>query len=450
MEENGLENLHYERGDEMNTMNRRDFLKKSTKGVAGVAAGVAAIRTGWTGYAANDEVRMAVIGVHGRGNHHAKVWTGMKGVRVVALCDPDERAMNAPARGVKTGTGVTPKLYPDIRKLLQDKEVDAVSIATTNHWHALATIWACQAGKDVYVEKPASHNVFEGRKMIEAARKYKRIVQVGSQGRSASSVRKAIELMSDGAIGDVFMAKGLCYKKRNSIGTKPNEPVPDKVNYDLWLGPAPEQPYNGNFVHYNWHWFWDFGNGDMGNQGVHQMDIARWGMGNRWPVKINAGGGRYGYKDQGETPNTEICTFTYDDGRILVFETRGRFTNDEGGVKVGNLFYGSKGWLAVNGTGGPYDLYLGDNDKQPRQQGKGLDHFANFIDAVRKRDPGILMAPVEEGVISAGLCHLGNIAYRLGRTLTFDPKTETFPGDAEANKMLTRNYRKPFVVPEKV
>jgi predicted dehydrogenase len=434
----------------MKNMNRRDFFKKSTKGVAGVAAGLAAIRTGWTGYSQTNEIRMGVAGLHGRGREHVKQWTQIKGVRVVALCDPDERVLPAPARGVKETSGQTPNLYVDIREMVKDKDVDAISIATPNHWHALATIYACQAGKDVYVEKPACHNIFEGQKMIEAAKKYNRIVQVGSQGRSAGSVRKPVELMRDGAIGEVYMARGLCYKKRDSIGFAQPMTPPKELHYDLWLGPAPQQPFNTNFVHYNWHWFWDFGNGDMGNQGVHQMDIARWGLGAGWPVKINSMGGRYGYKDQGETPNTEVCCFTYEDGRMLVFETRGRFTNDEAGVGIGNLFYGSKGWLAIYGTEGSYDLYLGDKDKQPPQEGEGFNHFENFIEAVRKRDPSILSAPVEEGVISAGLCHLGNIAFRLGRTLTFDPKTETFPGDEEANKLLTREPRPPFAVPENV
>ena len=436
----------------MEKISRRDFFRRSTKGVAGVAAGVAAIRTQWTGFAADDEIGIGVVGVHGRGLHHTKVWTGMKGVRVVALCDPDERVLVAPARGVKEGSGVRPNLYVDIREMLKDKEVDAVSIATTNHWHSLATIWSCQAGKDVYVEKPASHNLFEGRKMVEAAKKYNRIVQVGSQGRSAPSVRKAIELMYEGAIGEVFHSRALCFKKRDSIGFAQPATPPKEVHFDLWLGPAPEQPFNTNFVHYNWHWFWDFGDGDIGNQGVHQMDIARWGLGKDYgyPVKVNSMGGRYGYKDQGETPNTQMACFTYADGKTLTFDVRGRHTNDEGGVRIGNLFYGAEGWLAIDGTEGPYDLYLEDDKKQPRQEGKGFDHFENFIEAVRKRDPSILTAPVEEGVISAGLCHLANIAYRLGRTLTFDPKTETFPGDPEANKLTTREYRKPFVVPENV
>jgi predicted dehydrogenase len=435
----------------MNAMNRRDFLKKSTKGVAALAAGAAAIKAGWSEVAASDVIRIAVIGVNGRGQAHVKAFRGIKGVQVVALCDPDQRVLSQVARATGQATGKPPKTYVDIRELLKDKEVDAVSIATTNHWHSLATIWACQAGKDVYVEKPASHNIFEGRKMVEAARKYNRIVQVGSQGRSAPSVRKAMELLHGGAIGDVFMARALCFKRRDSIGFKPDEAPPADLSFDLWLGPAPQQSYNGNFVHYNWHWFWDFGNGDIGNQGVHQMDTARWGLGKGHAVKANSAGGRYGYKDQGQTPNTQTACLTYDDGKILVFDVRGRDTNDEAKVGIGNLFYGSKGWLAVYGTEGPYDLFLGDKkEPEPRERGEGFDHFENFIEAVRKRDPKILTADVEEGHISAALCHLANIAHRLGRTVTFDPKTETFPGDAEANELATRVYRPPFVVPEKV
>ncbi|NQT82478.1 hypothetical protein HQ563_05620 [bacterium] len=264
------------------------------------------------------------------------------------------------------------------------------------------------------------------------------------------------------------MSRGLCYKPRHSIGFRPNEPVPDKLHYDLWLGPAPLQPYNGNLVHYNWHWFWDFGNGDMGNQGVHQMDIARWGLNKGLPVKITAAGGRFGYvdvkdlegnrvdRDQGQTPNTEICTYTYDDGTLLVFETRGRFTNDEDGVKIGNLFYGSEGYMA--GTTAKFGFGGKPYRGRPKDQielgpvggnGKG-SHFQNWIDAVRSRRVEDLNADVLEGHLSAALCDLGNIAYRLGRSLVFDPKTETFPGDAEANKLLKRDYRHPFVIPEKV
>ena len=452
----------------MKTMNRREFFRQGARGAAGVAMGVAAIRTKQSAYGANDQINVAVVGVHGQGRSHVGSLCGIDGVRVIALCDPDRRVFGPPAQTVKNKYGTEPELYVDIRDLLADKDLDAISIATTNHWHALATVWGCQAGKDVYVEKPASWCVWEGRKMVEAARKYRRIVQVGTQSRSSGGWRDAVARLHAGEIGKLYMARGLCYKPRHSIGFKPNEAPPKELAYGLWLGPAPEQPYNANLVHYNWHWFWDFGNGDMGNQGVHQMDIARWGLGKGLPVKITAAGGRFGYvdvknldgnlvdRDQGETPNTEICAFTYDDGTLLVFETRGRYTNDEDGVKVGDLFYGSEGYMADTavkfGFGGK--PYRG----RPKEQvelapvggsGKG-NHFQNWIDAVRSRRVEDLNADVLEGHLSAALCHLGNIAYRLGRTLVFDPKTETFPGDAEANKLLKRDYRRPFVIPENV
>ena len=452
----------------MRAMNRREFLRQGAKSAAGVAMAVAAVRTRQSAYAANDEIAVAVVGVHGRGRDHVKELCEIDGVRVIALCDPDERVFGAPSATVKAKYGTEPKGYPDIRDLLADKNLHAISIATTNHWHSLATVWACQAGKDVYVEKPASWCVWEGRKMVEAARKYKRMVQVGTQSRSERDWRDAISRLHAGEIGKPYMARGLCYKRRDSIGFRPDEAVPTGVHYELWLGPAQMRSYNGNLVHYNWHWFWDFGNGDMGNQGVHQMDIARWGLNKGLPVKITAAGGRFGYvdakdlsgnlvdRDQGETPNTEICAFTYDDGALLVFETRGRFTNDEDGQKTGNLWYGSEGYMAGTQTKLGFDgkAYRG----RPKEQiqlgpvggsGEG-NHFKNWINAVRSRKVEDLNADVLEGHLSAALCHLGNIAYRLGRTLTFDPKTETFPGDTEANKLLKRDYRPPFVIPENV
>ena len=435
----------------MEKINRRRFLKGSAKTAATIAAGAGTFNIARLGRTASDEIRVGVMGIHGRGRSHIESFCELPGVRVTALCDPDTSLFRARGALVQKIQGNKPQTFDDIRRMLDDGPVDAISIATCNHWHALGTIWACQAKKDVYVEKPACHNVFEGRKMVEAARKYERIVQVGSQGRSSGSVRKAIELMRDGEIGEVFYARGLCFKPRDSIGIKPDEETPEGMYFDLWLGPAPKRPFNRNLVHYNWHWFWDFGNGDMGNQGVHQMDIARWGIGKELPVKISSAGGRYGYEDQGETPNTQSVSLTYEDGKILVFETRGRYTNDEGGVMIGDLFYGSKGWLAIKNTGGPYDLYLGrDKEPEPRQEGQGENHFANFIKAVRSRNYKDLNADVRDGVLSADLCHLGNIAFRLGRTLEFDPKTETFPGDDEANKLLTRDYRPPYVVPEVV
>jgi len=452
----------------MKTMNRREFLKRGARGAAGVAVGVTAIRAGKSAFAANDQINVAVVGVHGQGRSHVGQLCEIDGVRVIALCDPDERVFGPPAATVKEKQGAEPKLYVDIRDLLADKNLDAISIATTNHWHALATVWACQAGKDVYVEKPASWCVWEGRKMVEAARKYERIVQVGTQSRSSGNWRDAIARLHAGEIGKVYMARGLCYKRRDSIGFKPNEETPKGLHYDLWLGPAALRPYNGNLVHYNWHWFWDFGNGDMGNQGVHQMDIARWGLNKGLPVKITAAGGRFGYvdvkdlqgnlvdRDQGETPNTEICAFTYEDGALLVFETRGRFTNDEDGQKVGNLWYGSEGYMT--GTEAKFGFEGKPYRGRPREEvelvpvggsGEG-NHFKNWINAVRSRRAEDLNADVLEGHLSAALCHLGNIAYRLGRSLVFDPKTETFPSDAEANKLLKRDYRPPFVIAENV
>jgi predicted dehydrogenase len=250
------------------------------------------------------------------------------------------------ARWSSSALGARPKLYTDLRQLLEDKAVDAVSTATPNHWHALLTIWACQAGKDVYVEKPACWSFEEGEKMIEAARKYNRIVQVGHQTRSDPVTRLAVQRAWAGEIGKIYMSRGLCYKPRGPIGFQKDTDPPPWLHWELWQGPATRRPFNPNYVHYNWHWFWNYGNGDIGNQGVHQVDIARWFLNKRYPVKVHSVGGRYGYEDQGETPNTQIATFEYEDGTLLVFEVRGLFTNDEQGAKIGNLVYGSLGYMS--------------------------------------------------------------------------------------------------------
>jgi len=445
----------------MSRMGRRKFLRNS----AGAAAVGAATLTGCATPAAapapkpgrvmgaNDRIRMGVIGIRSQGDGHIKELLGLQkgmNVEVAALCDVDEHVLANRMKEVEDATGKAPAIYTDLRDLFDDDSIDAVSTATPDHWHALVTIWACQAEKDVYVEKPVSHNVGEGRKIVEAARKYNRIVQTGTQNRSRGGVRKAMELLHEGAIGEVFMARALCFKPRDSIGVKPDTETPPWVHYDIWLGPAPKRPFNENRFHYNWHWFWDYGTTDMGNQGIHQMDIARWGLNRGLPTKVQGVGGRFGYKDQAETPNTQVTTFEYNDGAQLVFEVRGRFTNDEGGVRIGNLFYGSKGYMTVNGN--DYQIFLGRNEKPEPSQGvsRSESHMANFLKAVRSRNREDLNADILEGHLSSALCHLGNVAYRLGRKLTFDPKTETFVGDEEANMYLTRNYRPPFVVPEKV
>src|SRR5690349_1731348 len=339
-------------------MNRRTFIQSSAIAMA----------SGMTARGANDRINVAVIGVRGRGRDHITSYAQLPEARIAGICDIDQAQIERAVAFTDKLTGYKPqKTYQDIRKLLEDKEIDAVSIATCNHWHALATIWACQAGKDVYVEKPASHNIFEGRKMVEAARKYNRMVQAGMQSRTIAHKIQAIQLLRDGAIGKVYLAKGLCFKRRKSIGHSPDGPVPAGVDYNTWLGPAPMRPFNPNRFHYNWHWFWDTGNGDIGNQGVHEMDIARWGLGKTTlPKRVIATGGKFVYDDDQETPNTELATFEYDDVQI-VFEVRGLLTNGEGGIDfdggnyIGNIFYGSDGYMSIDNH--RYQIFKGEDRK---------------------------------------------------------------------------------------
>jgi len=406
---------------------------------------------------ANDRVSLVIIGVGGRGIGHVRGYAGLKSsCDITGICDVNQAARERASALVQSLGGTKPKEYADMREVFADKAVDAVSMATPNHWHALGTVWACQAGKDVYVEKPASYNIFEAERMVDAARKYKRMVQIGTQSRSLPHMEKAARLMKEGVIGEVYMAKGLCYKRRVSIGRKPDMPTPPGVDWDMFLGPAPMRPFNENRFKYNWHWFWDTGNGDLGNQGVHQMDIALWGLGtNQLPTSVVSTGGKYVYDDDQETPNTQIATFDY--ARFqLVFEVRGLITGGEGssemGVKVGNLFYGSEGYMVLDGAG--FKVYKGEkaelaiDEKAVREEDS--PHFKNFLDAVKSRHHGSLRADVAIGVTSAKLCHMANISYRLKRRLAMDPGGGMFVGDAEANAMRTRNYRAPYIVPEKV
>ena len=405
---------------------------------------------------ANERVNLVVIGVGGRGTSHVRSYMGLKeNCNVAGICDVNQAARERSSTIVQTMGGAKPKEYNDMREVFADKEVDAVSMATPNHWHSLGTVWACQEGKDVYVEKPASHNVWEADRMVDAARKYKRMVQVGTQSRSSEQIKKATQLLKDGVIGQVYMAKGLCYKRRVTIGRKPDTPVPPGIDWDKFLGPAPMRAFNENRFKYNWHWFWDTGNGDLGNQGVHQMDVAIWGLGiNKLPSAVVSTGGKYVYDDDQETPNTQIATFDY--GPVeLVFEVRGLVTGGEGdekGVKVGNIWYGSEGYLVLDG--GAFRVYKGEKnelamDEKPTRGGDA-GHMKNFLDAVKSRDQNSLNAEVATGITSAKLCHIANISYRLKRRLAMDPQTERFLNDAEANAMLTRDYRKPYVVPANV
>ncbi|MCY1723208.1 Gfo/Idh/MocA family oxidoreductase [Prolixibacteraceae bacterium Z1-6] len=439
---------------------RREFLKKST--VTGAGAIIAPTVISSNVFGANDRINAAVLGVNGRGKSHISGLMNQKNVQVAILCDPDLNIANKRAGEFKEKYGKTVIVEQDLRNVMDNKDIDVVSIATPNHWHSLSVIWACQAGKDAYVEKPGSHNIWEGRKMVEAAEKYDRIVQHGVQLRSSPAVQEAIQLMRDGYIGRVYMARGLVFRERGDIGNKGFSPVPEGINYDLWTGPAPKRPFTENLVHYNWHWHWDYGNGDVGNQGIHETDLCMWGLDVGLPTKITSMGGKFLWDDCKEVPEVLTSVYHYpEENKIIQFEVRPWHTNTEEGVTVGNIFYGDKGILVVDGYS-EYKTYLG-KDREPGKSGSdgamqasGIDrgaggtdgHFANFIAAVRAHDKTLLNGPVETAHLSSALAHLGNIAYRTGKVLTFNPDSERFVNDPEADLMLTRNYRNSYVVPK--
>ncbi len=489
-------------------ISRREFI---TRGAVGVAAGSALISTGAKSYArilgANDTINMAVIGIRGRGGSHIDNFAKMDKVRIKYLVDIDENLFEHRLKQVEKIAGYRPQTEWDMRKVYEDKDIDAVSVATPNHWHALATIWAARAGKHVYVEKPSTHNVWEGRKMVEASRKHNVLIQVGFQNRSRINTNMGMKFLHDGKLGKIYLARGLCFKPRPDIGLYPDGPMKPgekfrlnlesghyeppytkgylaKVHYDMWLGAAPKRPFNRNRFHYNWHWHWDYGNGDTGNQGPHQFDIARWGLNHKdYPVRVRSYGGYFAYKSSQETPNTQTSIFEYADGTILEFGTRGLYTNPEGiflpdiqmtatgeiytstkakPVKIGNIFLGTEGWMQIDSGGNWQTFYgrknepgptSGDTNEEaydPMNLAGAGGHFNNFIAAVRSGKRSDLTCDVEVGFLSSALPLIANISYRLGRELYIDGKNERFLHDKEANKMLTRNYRKPYVVPDKV
>ncbi len=456
-------------------MNRRYFLMGS--------AAAAGALTPKGQASANDTIRMAVVGLRGRGDSHVRGWASLPNVEVAALCDVDQSFVDVRVKDLEALGRKTPATYTDVRKMLEDKSIDAVSIATPNHWHTLISIWACQAGKHVYVEKPCCHNIFEAQQIVAAAKKYNRIVGQGNQLRSSPAIREGIGHLREGLIGDVYMARGVVFGSRATIGKAKVESVPAGVDYDLWTGPAPKREFTKNRFHYNWHWFWDTGNGEIGNQAIHELDLCRWGLGVGYPTKISAVGGKYLWDDDQETPNTLNVSWDFDNGgkkQLLTLDIRPWYSNDEAGIRgpmnfnsgeevipnrmmrardpqtrratvrtFGNVFFGPKGYMVVNGYE-KYRTYLGPEEEPgPHAQEEG-NHWKNFIQALRSGKESDLTSPVAEGAISCSLVHLANISYRLGRSLTFDAKTMTCVGDREANRMFTRDYRKPFVVPEKV
>ncbi len=450
---------------------RRDFIKTSVLGTAGIAiGGLGFSRSSYNSIVgANDRITVAVIGIRGQGGTHINSFLGMKdsnNVRLKTICDVDEATWEQRIKTIVSRTGENPKTEWDMRRVFDDKEIDAVSFATPNFWHALGTIWACQAGKHVYVEKPATHCVWEGRKMVEAARKYNVMVQTGLQNRSIPNVMQAIKFLHDGGIGEVFMAKGLCYKPRDSFGIANDSEPPASLHYDMWLGPCQLQPYNEKKVHYNWHWHWATGGGDTANQGPHQFDIARWGLNkNEHPVYIYSTGGLFGIDPKEcsqETPNTQSALFKYKDGKVLEFETRGRYTNAEGelDIRIGNIFYGTEGYLEINGS--EWKAFrrretkpfagsdIGERPTDFMAPPGGGGHYGNFIDAIREGKNETLHCDIYEGYMSAVLPALANISYRLGRDLIFDGAKEKFVKDKAADLMLTRDYREPYVVPKEV
>ncbi len=445
----------------------------------GAATAAAATRV----WGANDKINVAIVGLGGRGSNHLSIYSRLPEARVVALCDVNQEALERAQATLVKNTGEKAKEYGDMRETFANPVVEAVSIALPNHWHALAAIWAMKAGKDVYGEKPACYNIHEGQRMIQVMDETRRVMQVGSQHRSTPFKMKAIQALQGGLIGDIYQSKGLCFKRRASIGHAEDAPVPPGVDWDMFRGPAPMRAFNPLRFKYNWHWFWDTGNGDIGNQGVHEMGIARWGMADpEWPKTAFAHGGKFVYTDDQETPNTLLANFNYGN-RELVFEVRGLLTGAEGAavarrggppaagavappvspsptsttpstgaplnIMVGNLFYGSNGWAAMSDQG--FQAFKGESNEliMEERPGRGSDatglHMQNFLSACKSRNYSELHDGLKNAYLSASLCHLANISYRVGRQLTLESGPR-FTNDPEANKMLTREYRKPYVV----
>jgi predicted dehydrogenase len=485
----------------MSFRSRRQFLEES---MLGTVAAMASLRSkaavadvALTGQSSSpaEKLGVAVVGVRHRGTAHIAAFTARKDTEILWVADVDQAVGEAQAKQIERLQGRRPQLTQDMRRAFEDPAVDIVSIATPNHWHALASIWAIQHGKDVYVEKPVSHNVSEGRRIVDAARKHNRIVQTGTQSRSMTGVRDAMKFLHDGKLGKLSLARGLCYKSRPSIGPVGAYAVPSEVNYDLWLGPAPEAPLTRSQFHYDWHWQWPYGNGDLGNQGIHQMDVARWGLGlATLSDSVTSFGGRWGYEDAGETPNTQIVVHDYGD-KTIVFEVRGLKTSPYKNAPIGVIFEGSEGYMVI----AAYDAAVFDKEGKIIQKysgGEEAAHYDNFVRSIRSRDYAALNADILEGHISSSLCHLGNTSYRLGEeippgevrrhidsmkssqatmetfdrmaqhladnrvdmkkspvrfgaTLSFDPSREEYLNNPDANQALTREYRAPYSVPAK-
>lgn len=418
-------------------MNRRTFLRRSSCFTAGLLT-YAWLNDG-RAQSANEKILLGIIGCNGRGMDHIASFLSVPNVEIAYVCDVDSRAVAKGVAAVEKRQGRKPQGVGDLRRVFDAREVNAVSIATPDHWHAPATILACSAGKHVYVEKPGSHNAQESEWMVAAARKNKRVVQMGNQRRSWPWVQEAIQAVTGGEVGPVRFARAWYTNRRGSIGHGKPAPVPDWLDYSLWQGPAPERPFRDNVLHYNWHWFWNWGTGELGNNGVHALDLARWGLAVDAPKTVTCGGNRYFFQDDWETPDTCVLTLDFGD-KAIVWEGQSCAPRGFEGTGFGVSFFGDKGSVVIAGdTGRVYDL----KDKLVREiKGRAGDvvHFANFADAIRTGAK--LNSEIAEGQKAALYCHLGNIAWRSGQTVRFDPAKRKLVGDKAVQALWRRQYRK--------
>jgi predicted dehydrogenase len=432
-------------------MKRRDFLYRSS--MAGTAMLIPRDFYRWNKSAA-EKITVAVIGLNGRGEYLATLFANIPDANVAYLCDVDSAVLERASAKVAGITGKKPKGFSDLRKLLELKELDAVAIATPDHWHAPAALMAVKSGKHVYVEKPCSHNPAEGEMLVQAASTYQRLIQMGNQRRSWPGVMEAIQVLKEGAIGRPYFAKGWYANARKSIGVGQVVPVPANLDFELWQGPAPRRPYKNNIVHYNWHWFWNWGTGEALNNGTHEIDVMRWGLGVEHPGKVVSAGGRYQFQDDWETPDTQTISFEFPDRKTIAWE--GRSCNDfsEQASGRGVIFYGDKGTLVIPG-GDEYKIYdmgnklvketkspLGNvSATDPRGMGEKLDslHLINFLESVRGKAK--LNSPIAEGFKSTLLPQLGNMAFRTGGLLVVDPKSGR-PESKEGLALWSREYEK--------
>ena len=426
--------------------NRRYFLATS---MAGLAASASSKRVPAS---ANEKVRIGVIGARGRGADLVSIFTKNEGFEIPVLCDVDSRVFSKAQNHLEKANRPAAKIELDFRKILDDKSIDAIVVATPDHWHALMAVMGCQAGKHVYCEKPVSHNLVEGRRIVEASHKYNRVVQCGIQRRSSTSVKEAVDLVRSGVVGKVGMARAWIHQIRPNIGHgKPGE-VPKGVDFDMWQGPAPDRPFIENRFHYNWHWFWNWGTGEIGNNGIHGVDVARWGLGVEGPTQVTSGGGKFVFDDDQEVPDTQIVTWEFPEKCVIQWEHRMWSKHPTEGSGFGIAWYGDKGTMVIGDKGWKIEDLDPKAPALAKSEGPSKDgmtaHVQNFLDCIKSgQKPN---ADIEIGHLSTRLCHLGNIAHRTGRKLTFDPASETFPGDPAANALLSREYSSLFAMPAHV